>query len=219
MLHCNMPLYSSVVSLRHVHRCMRAAHEAARAAGEHQARLYVVLMVLALGSTALIVRAVDLQVVRKDFYQEQGDARFLRDMPVPVSRGTIFDRNGEPLAVSTPVDSIWADPQKLLENEDRLRELATALGIDADVLQAAPEPACGQGIRLSQAPSESGRRRSDHQARHSGRIEPARIPPLLSERRSDRRTCSATPTSTITARKASNWRSTTCSPARRAASA
>jgi cell division protein FtsI (penicillin-binding protein 3) len=98
-------------------------------------RLYVVLMMLALGSTALIVRAVDLQVVRKNFYQEQGDARFLRDMPVPVSRGTIFDRNGEPLAVSTPVDSIWADPQKLLENDDRLDELATALGIDGDVLR------------------------------------------------------------------------------------
>ena len=100
-----------------------------------RARLYIVLMLLALGSTALIVRAVDLQIVRKDFYQEQGDARFLRDMPVPVSRGTIYDRNGEALAVSTPVDSIWADPQKVLEHQDRLDELATALGIDADVLK------------------------------------------------------------------------------------
>ena len=100
-----------------------------------RARLYIVLMLLALGSTALIVRAIDLQIVRKDFYQEQGDARFLRDMAVPVSRGSILDRNGEPLAVSTPVDSIWADPQKVLEHEDRLDELATALGIDADVLK------------------------------------------------------------------------------------
>ncbi len=100
-----------------------------------RARLYVVLMVLALGSTALIVRAVDLQVVRKDFYQEQGDARFLREMPIPVSRGSILDRNGEPLAVSTPVESIWANPEQVLDQPDRLRELAAALGIDPGALQ------------------------------------------------------------------------------------
>src|ERR1700712_2284920 len=98
-------------------------------------RLYVVLMVLALGSTALVVRAVDLQVVRKDFYQEQGDARFLREMPIPVSRGTIFDRNGEPLAVSTPVESIWANPQQLLDQPDRLPALAAALGVEPSALQ------------------------------------------------------------------------------------
>jgi cell division protein FtsI (penicillin-binding protein 3) len=100
-----------------------------------RARLYVVLMILALGSTALIVRAVDLQVVRKDFYQEQGDERFLREMPIPVSRGTIFDRNGEPLAVSTPVESIWANPGQLLEQTERLPELARALGMDTAALK------------------------------------------------------------------------------------
>jgi cell division protein FtsI (penicillin-binding protein 3) len=99
-----------------------------------RARLYVVLSVLALASTALMVRAVDLQVVRKDFYQEQGDARYLRDIPIAVSRGTIFDRNGEALAVSTPVESIWANPPVLLENADRLPELARALGLDQDSL-------------------------------------------------------------------------------------
>ena len=98
-------------------------------------RLYGVAMVLALSSSALIVRAVDLQVVRKDFYQEQGDQRFLRDIPIPVSRGTIFDRNGEPLAVSTPVESIWANPSDVLANADRLPALAKALGLDEDDLK------------------------------------------------------------------------------------
>jgi cell division protein FtsI (penicillin-binding protein 3) len=98
-------------------------------------RLYGVAMVLALSSSALIVRAVDLQVVRKDFYQEQGDQRFLRDIPIPVSRGTIFDRNGEPLAVSTPVESIWANPSDVLANADRLPALAKALGLDEDDLR------------------------------------------------------------------------------------
>lgn len=98
-------------------------------------RLAVVGGVLGLACTALIVRAVDLQVVRKDFYQEQGDARYLRDLAIPVSRGTIFDRNGEPLAVSTPVDSIWANPQELLTHADRVGELATATGLDEDALR------------------------------------------------------------------------------------
>ncbi len=101
-----------------------------------RARLYTVLMLLALGSTALIVRAVDLQIVRKTFYQKQGDARFLREVPIPVSRGTIFDRNGEPLAVSTPVASIWADPGELLDHADRLPQLAHALDIDPAELSA-----------------------------------------------------------------------------------
>jgi cell division protein FtsI (penicillin-binding protein 3) len=98
-------------------------------------RLYAVLMLLALGSTALIVRAVDLQVVRKEFYQEQGDARFLREVPIAVSRGTILDRNGEPLAVSTPVESIWANPAQVLDQPERLPGLANALGVDAQALR------------------------------------------------------------------------------------
>ncbi|HZW51728.1 MAG TPA: penicillin-binding protein 2, partial [Rudaea sp.] len=99
-------------------------------------RLYLVLMVLVLAATALIVRAVDLQVVRKDFYQQQGDARFLREVPIPVSRGTIFDRNGEPLAVSTPMMSIWANPAEVLDSDERIPALAQALGVDADGLKA-----------------------------------------------------------------------------------
>jgi cell division protein FtsI (penicillin-binding protein 3) len=97
-------------------------------------RLTLVAVVLSLVSIGLVVRAVDLQVVRKRFLQEQGDARFLREVQIPVSRGTIFDRNGVPLAVSTPMVSIWADPDELLQHADRIPELAKALGIDADDL-------------------------------------------------------------------------------------
>ena len=100
-----------------------------------RARLQLVAVALGLASAALVVRAVDLQVVRKDFYQEQGDARYLRDLEIPVSRGTIFDRNGEPLAVSTPVESIWINPQELLEHADRIGELAEATALDAQSLR------------------------------------------------------------------------------------
>ncbi|MEZ2417386.1 peptidoglycan D,D-transpeptidase FtsI family protein [Luteibacter sp. RCC_6_2] len=98
-------------------------------------RMTVIVALLCVAVSGLVVRAFDLQVVRKQFYQDQGDARFLREMPIAVSRGTIFDRNGEPLAVSTPVASIWANPPEVLENEDRIPELAKALHVDADDLK------------------------------------------------------------------------------------
>ncbi|HEX8779183.1 MAG TPA: penicillin-binding protein 2 [Rhodanobacter sp.] len=94
-------------------------------------RMVLVVGVLGLVSLGLVARAFDLQVVRKQFYQKQGDARFLREVPIPVSRGTIFDRNGEPLAVSTPVTSIWANPAEVLANDDRIPALAKALGGNA----------------------------------------------------------------------------------------
>jgi cell division protein FtsI (penicillin-binding protein 3) len=100
-----------------------------------RARLATVVVLLGLASSALVVRAVDLQFVRTDFYQAQGDQRFLRDRAIPVSRGMITDRHGEPLAVSTPVESVWAQPQELLAHRERLPELARALGIDAGELE------------------------------------------------------------------------------------
>lgn len=97
-------------------------------------RLALVGVLMGLVSVGLVARAVDLQVIDNHFYQEQGDERFLRTVPIPEPRGTIFDRNGVPLAVSTPVESLWADPPKLLDHPHRIPELAKALGMGAGEL-------------------------------------------------------------------------------------
>jgi cell division protein FtsI (penicillin-binding protein 3) len=73
-------------------------------------RARFVLAALVIGFAALVLRAVYLQAVKTDFLQEKGDARYSRVLEVPATRGRVFDRNGEALAVSTPVKSIWAIP-------------------------------------------------------------------------------------------------------------
>ncbi|MEO6365679.1 MAG: penicillin-binding transpeptidase domain-containing protein [Luteimonas sp.] len=90
---------------------------------------------LGLCSLVLIVRAVDLQLIDNEFYRQQGNERFLRDIEIPTTRGMITDRNGEPLAVSSPVESIWANPRELTKQQDRLSELAKALGVPPDYLK------------------------------------------------------------------------------------
>ena len=95
----------------------------------------LVIGLMGLASLGLAARAFDVQVVRKQFYQDQGDARFLREVPIAVSRGSIFDRNGDPLAVSTPMVSITAVPSQVLDDEDQLPELAAALGTQPDQLR------------------------------------------------------------------------------------
>ena len=98
-------------------------------------RLYGFLLIVMLCSVALVARAVNLQVVDAEYLQDQGSDRFLRDVKIATPRGNILDRNGEPLAVSTPVDSIGADPTRLLEEPDGIRALALALDTDADAME------------------------------------------------------------------------------------
>jgi len=93
------------------------------------ARLNIVLAVLGVCALGLIGKAFSMQVLHKTFYQGQGDARFLRDMPVAASRGSIVDRSGEPLAISTPMVSLWAEPKLLLEAREQFPVLAKLLGI------------------------------------------------------------------------------------------
>ncbi|MTD20687.1 penicillin-binding protein 2 [Pseudomonas sp. CCM 7891] len=97
-------------------------------------RFRVVLGLLALMVGAITWRIFDLQVVDRDFLIGQGDARSLRHIPIPAHRGLITDRNGEPLAVSTPVTTLWANAKELQAVKNKWPELATALGQDPKVL-------------------------------------------------------------------------------------
>ena len=107
---------------------------APRAGFDLRGRLLLVCGGLALCSVALLARALDLQVIDREFYQRQADARFLREIPIATSRGMITDRNGEPLAISSPVESLWGNPKELLKAPQRLPELAAALGTPQDEL-------------------------------------------------------------------------------------
>jgi cell division protein FtsI (penicillin-binding protein 3) len=92
-------------------------------------RARIVLIGLAAGFAVLAARAVYLQTVRTDFLQEKGDARYARTLDIAATRGRILDRNGEALAVSTPVKSVWAIPSDVDAPEKDKRKLATLLGL------------------------------------------------------------------------------------------
>ena len=85
-------------------------------------------------AVSLVARAVHLQVLDKEFLNQQADTRHLRTERITAHRGTITDRNGEPLAISTPVDSIWANPKELASAVDDVPKLANVLGIDSQTL-------------------------------------------------------------------------------------
>ncbi len=115
---------------------MKAGRNRARSSFNLRSRLKLVGAALALCSVTLVGRAAYVQLIDSDFYQRQGEARFLRELPIATSRGMITDRNGEPLAVSTPVESIWVNPQEVLRNPERIPELAKALDLAVDDLTA-----------------------------------------------------------------------------------
>jgi cell division protein FtsI (penicillin-binding protein 3) len=89
-------------------------------------RVIAVLGFFSLVAAGLIGRAVYLQVLDKQFLLTQGAERHLRTVEIPAHRGMILDRNGQPLAVSTPVDSLWMNPQEFQASS--VNTLARALG-------------------------------------------------------------------------------------------
>jgi len=97
-------------------------------------RANFMLGLLVCGALGLAWRAVELQLKDHKFLADQGDARFSRVAEITATRGTITDRYGEPLAVSTPVDSVWVNPKELALASDQLPRLAKALKRDKNEL-------------------------------------------------------------------------------------
>ncbi|WP_201194422.1 peptidoglycan D,D-transpeptidase FtsI family protein [Pseudomonas fluorescens] len=97
-------------------------------------RFRLVLGLLGVMVAAICWRIIDLQVVDRAFLKGQGDARSVRHIPIPAHRGLITDRNGEPLAVSTPVTTLWANAKEMQLAKEKWPALAAALGQDPKAL-------------------------------------------------------------------------------------
>lgn len=99
------------------------------AAGLEAWRYGTVLGVFLIVVGALGWRLVDLHVVDNEFLRQQGDVRTIRVESIDAHRGVITDRHGESLAVSTPVQTLWANPSEMDPSEPRLAHLARLLDI------------------------------------------------------------------------------------------
>lgn len=98
-------------------------------------RLGLVRILFVLFVAVLCWRLADLQILNPEFLRNQGDARHLRQVPVAAHRGMLLDRQGEPLAISTPVNSVWLNPQDVPANHPKLGQLAEKLDIPLSLIQ------------------------------------------------------------------------------------
>ncbi len=102
-------------------------------------RYYLVMLILASLPILLLVKIAQLQILPSqergvDFLQHQGDSRAIRNITIPAYRGLITDRNGEPLAISTPVTAIVANPKNIKKSD--IERLSLALKISESQLQS-----------------------------------------------------------------------------------
>ncbi|MDV7104511.1 penicillin-binding transpeptidase domain-containing protein [Vibrio sp. TH_r3] len=102
-------------------------------------RFYLVIAFVFIIFSALIARVAYIQVIEPDDLVKQGDMRSVRVKSIPSARGIISDRNDEQLAVSVPVQAVWADPVAIFkaggfEERDRWYALADVLGIKREEL-------------------------------------------------------------------------------------
>jgi cell division protein FtsI (penicillin-binding protein 3) len=124
-----------MAQLKKKKRGTRAKREKPVVTPRYQARRWFLLGLLAVSAIALGWRAVDQQIFETDFLQNEGQRRHLRVVEVPAHRGMITDRKGMPLAISTPVDSVWANPRLLSPDQRVLGPLAKVLGLKVDSMR------------------------------------------------------------------------------------
>jgi len=98
-------------------------------------RFYLLSLLVLLVVAGLIVRMIDLAVIKRPFLQYQGDARALRLISEPSFRGMIMDRDGYPLAISTSVYSIWVNPKEFFLSQKQITMLSAALNIEPQIIQ------------------------------------------------------------------------------------
>jgi len=124
-------------------RVLRISHNPRASSEEFVLRRKMLLGTMLLGMLVLMGRAIFLQVFDTQFLQQQGDRRHVGVVKVPAYRGKILDRNNEALAISTPVESIWVNPQHFKKDEgDKLRQVGKILNVPGKkisrLLNAAP---------------------------------------------------------------------------------
>ena len=123
--------------------------------------------------------------MKTGFLQEKGEARYSRVLEVPATRGRIVDRNGEALAISTPVKSVWAIPEDVKATPGAAEERSAALlQLDARETRAQALRR-GARVRLPEAPDPARDRGARRRARHPRHPPAERVPPLLPGRRDD----------------------------------
>ena len=102
-------------------------------------RFHAVWFLLCVAVAGVLWRLIDLNILDRSFLLRQSKARILRDVSIPAYRGMITDRLGVPLAISTPVDSLWINPQLFQPTRTQLSELAHFLRLPLSFIRKQAE--------------------------------------------------------------------------------
>ncbi|WP_366929576.1 penicillin-binding protein 2 [uncultured Thiohalocapsa sp.] len=127
---------------------MRRVELARRRPPNFAVRRAMLGVMLAAACLSVVAAAFHRQVLEHEFLRHEGEKRFLREREIAARRGMVTDRNGEPLAISTSMSTLWADPKLLADRRETLPALASALEVPPDDLAARLDAYVAQGRRF-----------------------------------------------------------------------